>query len=114
MVELPLGKVRRVGANGDYGNDCNALPSAPKCHKKMKKKLTVSQVESPPLLTWWHEVIKRMYVLPIAEGLASVPARTMLVFVHSLFIEGDWVEQPEEVISLRDVVTDEILADIHT
>ena len=113
-AELPLGKVRRLGANGDYGNDCNALPSAPKRAKKTKKKVTTAEVEPPALLTWRHEGIKRTYVQPFTDGVASVPARTMLVYGHSLLIDGDWVEQPDEVISLRDAVTDEILADIHT
>ena len=113
-AELPLGRVRRLGANGDYGDDCSSMPSAPKRAKKMKKKVATAQVEPPALLTWRHEGIKRTYVQPFTDGVQSVPARTMLVYGHSLLIDGDWVEQPDEVISLRDAVTDEILADIHT
>ena len=54
-AELPLGKVRRVGANGDYGDDCNVLPSAPKRAKKIKKKVMAAAMEPPALLTWRHD-----------------------------------------------------------
>jgi hypothetical protein len=99
--KLPLGYVRTIGADGDYGDGCSALggASSSKTTGKKRKRAVGQTMEE---FSWALYDVTKMVVAQKSGAYedSSVSERTMLTFICIIKTGGKWVRQLHKEIGL--------------